>query len=114
MYDQKAVLTSPVADTMKENMMTSLGIKTAKEAADNFISSGSEAVNGTEYSFEEYKNGNETLKYYFDTETIRYIKHISDSGKETLYEILEISKNVPEDMFDVPKDYTTQDLSSLQ
>ncbi|MBQ7718352.1 MAG: hypothetical protein IJT38_03550 [Clostridia bacterium] len=114
MHEQKAVLTSPVAETMKESMIKSLGIKTAKEAKDNFVSSGSEAVNGTEYSYEEYKNGDETLKYYFDTETIRYIKHISGNGDESLYEILQISKTIPADMFDIPDGYVIQDLSSLK
>lgn len=114
MHDQKAVLTSPVAEVMKDNMMQSLGIKTAQDAEDNFLSTGTEEVNGTQCSYEEYQNGTEKIKYYFDTETVRYIKHTAEDGGETLYEILQISKEVPKDMFDIPDGYVIQDLSSIQ
>ena len=113
MHDQKAVLTSPVADVMAKNMTTSLGIKNEQEAKQNLLGTGEESVNGTEYSFEEYKNGDEIIKYYFDTKTLKFIKHISSDGTSELYQIDIISTEIPTDFFTVPGSYKVQDLSSV-
>ena len=101
----KAVITDSGAASFGENMIKSLGIKTVREADSNFITSGTEAVDGTEYAFEEYKNESDKIRYYFDSETMRYIKHIKADGSESLYKILQISKTVPDEMFNIPQDY---------
>ena len=54
--------------------------------------------------YEEYTTDGGTLRYYFDGKDLVKIKMTAE-GVETVMEILEMSKEVPADLFEIPADY---------
>lgn len=61
---------------------------------------------GTEdgLAYEEYTTTDSTIKYYFDGKEL--VKMSVTAGGETIVmDIIEMSNNVPKNIFDVPKDY---------
>lgn len=114
LHEQKAVITSPVAESMKEGFSNFILEKQVSGVREMLVSTGTEEINGQQLSMEEFKNGDMTLKYYYDNKTIRYVKQITADGTEKLTEVLELTHNVPQDIFTVPADYMVQDLSALQ
>lgn len=112
--EQKTVLTSPVADSMKEGFTNFIVAKAASAATDKFVGASEEEVNGEKLTCEEFKDADgNTVKYYYDSKTIRYVKQISGDGSETMTQILVLSHTVPAGFFDVPDGYTVQDLSKM-
>ena len=114
LHDKKTVLTSPVAESMKEDFASFILERQVSGVKELLVYAGKEALNGQEFSVEEFKNGNKTIKYYYDDKTLRFVNEISADGAVKLTQVLELTHSIPADIFDVPDDYTVQDLSMLQ
>lgn len=115
MHDSQAVLTSPAAAAMKDGFTKIISVKSEEEAKEQFVASGTEAIEGAELVFEEYKDSQGNVsKYYFDSQTLRYVKIVNAGGAEIFSEIFTISKEVPEGIFDVPDGYIIRDLSKVE
>lgn len=113
-HDSKAVLTATVADEMKEGFTDFISVKTSEEAKSALQNTGEEELQGEKFGFEEFKNADGTItKFYYDDKTLRYVKVIKNDSEE-LIQVLELSTNVPEDIFDVPDGYIVKDISQMQ
>ena len=80
---------------------------------------GKEKINDATYSFEEYEgfdgfmtstnidieNENVKTRFYFKGNELKYIKTIVENQEEELLEI-NISYQVPDEMFEIPSDYS--------
>jgi hypothetical protein len=67
---------------------------------------------GKNLKYEEYEIAGEYIRYYFDNNKIVGIESSDDSGKYYI-EILELTKDVPTGMFDIPADYVVTDMNDL-
>lgn len=83
----------------KAALVTDEELKTMKDAE---YKTGKEEINGTEYDYEEYTEDEVSIRYYFEGNTLKYIKDVS--SKEVT-EVKEITSNVPDSLFDVPSEY---------
>jgi len=114
-HDSKAVLTSPVADSMKEGFTDFISVKTSAEAGSALQNTGEEEVQGEKFKFEEFKNADGVIaKYYYDDVTLRYVNITKADGANELIQVEKISEKIPDDMFKVPSDYIVQDISKMQ
>lgn len=114
-HDSKLVLTATAADEMKEGFTDFISVKTSAEAKNSLQNTGEEEINGTKYGFEEFKSEAGIIsKFYYDDVTLRYVKITDANGREELIEVLAISSTVPEDIFSVPSDYVSKELSEMQ
>ena len=113
-HDSKAILTSPVAMSMKEGFTDFISVKTSAEAQSALQNTGEEELQGEKFGFEEFKNADGTVaKYYYDDKTLRYVKVNKADGEEELIQVVQISANIPDEMFKVPDGYVVQDLSKM-
>ena len=113
-HDSKAILTSPVAMSMKEGFTDFISVKTSAEAQSALQNTGEEELQGEKFGFEEFKNADGTVaKYYYDDTTLRYVKVNKTDGSEELIQVVEISTKIPDEMFKVPDGYVVQDLSKM-
>lgn len=114
MHDSKTVIINSVKSGTSYDI-DSYKLTISKKTIDNsFITTGMQKVDEVDYYYEEYSanDGNDTkLRYYFDGDTLKFIKTISSDGTETLLKIEELSKKTYDTMFDIPSDYTQNDLS---
>jgi predicted small lipoprotein YifL len=67
---------------------------------------------GRNLKYEEYEINGEYIRYYFDNDKIVGIESADDSGKYYI-EILELTQDIPTEMFNIPTDYTVTDMSEL-
>lgn len=76
-------------------------IETAK------YNTGKEAVDGTEYDYEEYKDeeAGTTERYYFSGEDLKYIKITDANGQEEIMKVVKLSSDVEDSIFNLPTDY---------
>ena len=113
-HDSKAVLTSPVADSMKEGFTDFISVNTSEEAKSALQNTGEEEFQGEKFGFEEFKNADGTVtKFYYDDKTLRYVK-VNKNGAEEIIQVIELSTKVPADIFDVPDGYIVKDISNMQ
>ena len=113
-HDSKAILTSPVAMSMKEGFTDFISVKTSAEAQSSLQNTGEEELFGEKFGFEEFKNADGTVaKYYYDDTTLRYVKVTKKDGGEELIQVVQISTKIPDEMFKVPDGYVIQDLSKM-
>lgn len=114
-HDSKAILTSPVAMSMKEGFTDFISVKTSAEAQSTLQNTGEEELQGEKFGFEEFKNADGTVaKYYYDDVTLRYVKITKADGTEELIQVEKISKTIPEEMFKIPDGYVMQDISKME
>jgi len=114
-HDSKAIITSPVADSMKEGFTDFISVKTSQEAKTALQNTGEEELFGEKFGFEEFKNTEGIVaKYYYDDVTLRYVKITDENGKEEVIQVEKISTKIPEDMFKIPDGYVIQDLSKIE
>ena len=114
-HDNKAIITSPVADSMKEGFTNFISVKTSAEAQAALQNTGEEELFGEKFGFEEFKNKDGIVaKYYYDDITLRYVKMTDENGKEEIIQVVKISTDIPEEMFKIPDGYVIQDLSKIQ
>lgn len=68
---------------------------------------GKEAVDGTEYDYEEYKDeeAGTTERYYFSGEDLKYIKTTDANGQEEIMKVVKLSSDVEDSIFNLPTDY---------
>lgn len=86
---------------------------------DKEYTTGKEKINGKNYEYEEYKGfagfmrstnidleeEKSSTRFYFSGNNLAYIKTIPQEGEEELLEV-KISYDVPDELFEVPSDYT--------
>ena len=113
-HSEKIVLKYANSTGTVENTFVDLLSGYSREVFDdNFVSTGTEKIEDEEYYYEEYKEVSDTskIRYYFDeNDIIRYIKTIA-SNEESLIQILELSGDVDETLFEIPKDYEVKDFN---
>jgi len=79
----------------------------------NFVGTGTQEIEGIEYYYEEYKSGDDKIRYYFDeNDKLVYIENISDSESE-IDKIIEIREFDDLSIFELPEGYTEYDMTSL-
>ena len=68
---------------------------------------GKEAVDGTEYDYEEFKDEETGVsdKYYFSGEDLIYIKTTNENGEEDVMKVIKLSSEVDDNIFNVPEGY---------
>jgi uncharacterized lipoprotein YehR (DUF1307 family) len=74
-----------------------------------FASEGTGDFLGKSCKFKEYDFNGDKVKYYYDDDKVVGMEAVDDSGVYYI-EILELSENVPESMFEIPSDYTLMSL----
>jgi len=69
----------------------------------SMITKGKKVINGHEYKYEEIKNGEQVIKYYYDMyiEKFAYVETNNE-----LIRILDYNNNVDDALFEIPEDYT--------
>ena len=70
-----------------------------------YVGKGTGAVNGKNLSYDEYKDEEKTVYYYFENDKVYALKMLSSSGT-VLMIIEEASSTLPSGIFDVPAGYT--------
>ncbi len=104
-HDQKTILEMP-ADVDVDIDNGEMGeIDTMEAEAIDYIGTGKE--DGLVY--EEYTTEDGEIKYYFDGDKLVKIVYLID-GESQEMEIIEMTEEVPEDIFDLPKDYQVMEL----
>ncbi len=94
-HSQKMVMEMPQSNALKDakqNKIQTNGL--------TYVSSGIE--DGLTY--EKYSTTNGDMKYYFDGKKLVKIS-IQNEGQTMVMNILEMSNNVPDSMFEIPTDY---------
>lgn len=77
-----------------------------------YLSSGTGSFKGKTLPYEEYSTSDGKIRYYFDGKKLYGIEVISQ-GATMQMEILEMSNNVSDSMFEIPASYTKLDLQNL-
>jgi hypothetical protein len=90
--------------TIQEPIVAYDNLPISSEGTGNFL--------GRTLKYEEYDYNGEKIKYYFENEKIVGIESSDDSGKYYI-EVLELTKNIPKGMFDLPSDYVLMGMDEL-
>jgi hypothetical protein len=77
-----------------------------------YSSSGTGSFKGKTLPYEEYSTSDGKIRYYFDGKKLYGIEVIAQ-GATVQMEILEMSNNVSDSMFEIPASYTKLDLQNL-
>lgn len=92
------------AETMSEFIPSD--IITEDENVDlEYVSSGEVDYNGQKYVCDVYKDGDTTIKYYYQDGELKRMESIMDENNMSIMEIQEISGNADSSKFDIPKNY---------
>ena len=82
----------------------------------NFKGTGTEDIEDIPYYYEEYSanlGDDSKIRYYFDNnDQLIYIKNITKDG-QTLTEVIELSDNIRDELFERPQDYMVYDISNI-
>ncbi len=108
-YQSKAITMDDKLYMVDDNSKTVIVMKAQPtETSEGINTEGITYVgSGTEdgLAYEEYSTSDSTIKYYFDGKDLVKIKLISEDAVVTEMEIIEMSNDVPESMFEIPADY---------
>lgn len=77
-----------------------------------YSSSGTGSFKGKTLPYEEYSTSDGKIRYYFDGKKLCGVE-VTAQGSTIQMEILEMSNNVSDSMFEIPASYTKLDLQSL-
>lgn len=80
-----------------------------------FVEKGEATFQGEKMKYEEYKSAeDEAMRFFFHEDaTLAGIETITDSGSSNM-EIMEFKEDYPTELFEIPTDYTVQDLSGAE
>jgi len=99
--DQKTYMASPAT---QDN--SSINTEITDTSGIEFTGSGSEEYHGRMLPYEEYKTDAASVRYYMDGDNLAGIRTIPAEGMSVDMEIVEMSQNIPDGLFDIPSDYT--------
>lgn len=108
---QQQVITFDISDKydeLKEKLASSdNGVFTTGTSDLDFIQSGNEEFKGEKLFFEEYKTPVGNCKYFFKDKALAGMSIKTDLLPEPLEATInEISENYPEDIFEIPEEFT--------
>ncbi len=115
-HDEKMILQMPIDSESAAKNPASSGtsmIDTMGKVSDEEFSKGTEEINGKSYDYEEFTSDTSPVRYYFDGDTLCYIKSEIGTDKETAIKVLNYGSDVDEALFVLPADYQVLDLQSL-
>ena len=103
MHDQKMIITMP---DIPSNMQQHDGVVNTKGMV--YKGTGKAEFAGRELTYEEYKHAttDTSMRYFFDEKTLAGIQIVGEGGTKAELEILELSGNVPDSVFELPTGYT--------
>ena len=81
-----------------------------------YIQTTKVTYNGVEYTAEEYRSEDSTVKFYFNGGKLKRIEQVSDDGSKVFMENIEISAAFDESIFNIPagyKELKEEDLAGL-
>lgn len=103
---------SDLSDEMDMAIWDTIGSTTM-----DYVSTSKVTIKKTTYTCEEYSDGTNTNKYYFDArKNLKRIEIITSDGATTILNIKDCSASVSDSIFEIPKGYTAiteQQLESL-
>ena len=79
-----------------------------------FISAGNREFKGIVYPFEEFSDeSGGTVVFYVDGGELKGIRSVDGTGMATDMEVLAFDTNVPDSVFDIPKDYLMMEITGM-
>lgn len=102
----KAYIIAGTSDEMMGeggNMLTDTDMLTGDNM--EYVSTGTVSLDNKTFTVEEYKNGEQTLKYYYLGTDLKRIEAIEKNGTSTIIDITKISATVTDSVFKAPAAY---------
>lgn len=103
----------------KEKAVLMVGEDTMKDIQDSvpkssemiYTADGTDMFLNQELAYEEYTSADRIIRFYFDGKTLVGLEEFSNGDKKNALKILELTDQVPAEIFDIPSDYQITDLS---
>lgn len=107
LHDEKTYIKEQGKDEDAIEDMTIFSAEDLDEIKDKEYVVGKEKIDGVDYNYEEYKDEkeNETTRFYFQGDDLKYIRTISED-ENILLKVNELSSKVDDSLFEVPSDYS--------
>lgn len=99
----RAYMIIPV-DSMGELIPTDI-IESNEDVDLEYVSSGEVEYKGQKYICDVYKNGDTTIKRYYQNGELKRVETINDEDNMSIWEVKSISGEVDSSKFEIPKNY---------
>lgn len=115
MPEEMTAMMWPIDPEMEDEDEEEYGItEDDPEIYNTYLNTGSEMIDGKSYEYEEYSVDGQGIKYYFENDTLKYMRTFSiEDDMEYLIKIIDYGTDFSDSVFDVPEGYTIIDASSM-